>query len=206
MKHLLLVVLSLFSLNALAGIDSRSIRSEFDSLPEAAKLEIAKQIQTASEANATTLKGAVTNITSSVPTVTPEKVNAWAESGKNIGVAIGSAAKELGLAADSFMKTDTGRIAMVVILWKVMGKESIQIVGGFLFFFVAAGIWVHIYRRTCLIKSVTVSPVQLKFLGIDLVRYKTEVNYDKKPADAEQFFLGLIGLGILVLSAAIIFH
>lgn len=201
MKRLLVVALAFFSFNAFAGIDHRSISSDFNDLPETTKLEIAKQIAEAKKANQPYLPGVV----KAVESVTPEKINQWAENGKGIGIAIGSAAKELGLAADAFLKTDAGKITVAMVAWKVMGKDVVRVVGGGIFFLVLASIWVYIYRRTCLVGRVIETPVQLKVLGLEVIRYKKETVYDKSPADAEQFFLWVTGIVIMLVSGMTIF-
>ena len=201
MKRFLLVALAFFSFNAFAGIDHRSISSDFNDLPETTKLEIARQIAEAKKAT----QPALPSVVKVVESVTPEKINQWAENGKGIGIAIGSAAKELGLAADAFLKTDAGKITVAMVAWKVMGKDVVRVVGGGAFFLILASIWVYIYRRTCLVGRVVKIPTQLKILGAEVVRYETQVFYDQEPADAEQFFLWFTGVGIMLLSGIIIF-
>lgn len=202
MKRFVTLVFALFTTSVIAGISARDIQGEFNDLPETTKLEIAKQIIQAKQNTQPSLPGVV----AAVESVTPEKINVWAENGKGIGIAIGSAAKELGLAADAFLKTDAGKITVAMVAWKVMGRDVVHIVGGSIFFLVLAGIWTHIYRRTCLLGSVTITPIQLKILGFDVVRNKKMVIYDKRPYDTEQFFLMVVGVGIIILSGAIIFY
>lgn len=202
MKRLLFIVMVLVYSLSFAGISGRDFSNEFNDLPEETKLAIAKQILDAKKASQPSLPGVVT----AVEGITPEKINVWAENGKGIGIAIGSAAKELGLAADAFLKTDAGKITVAMIAWKVMGKDIFQIIGGSVFFIILAGIWVHVYRRTCLIGSITITPVQMKILGFDIVRNKKQIIYDKRPADAEQFFLMVVGVVIILFSGLIIFR
>ena len=201
MKRFLLVALAFFSFNTFAGIDHRSISDDFNNLPETTKLEIAKKIAEAKAATQPSLPGVV----KAVESVTPEKIDQWAENGKGIGIAIGSAAKELGLAADAFLKTDAGKITVAMVAWKVMGRDVIRVIGGSAFFLVLVSIWVYIYRRTCLVGSVYETPVQLKVLGMEVIRYKKETIYDKRPADEEQFFLFATGITIMITSGIIIF-
>lgn len=202
MKRFVTLVFALFTTSVIAGISARDIQGEFNDLPETTKLEIAKQIIQAKQNTQPSLPGAAAVVAS----VTPEKINAWAENGKGIGIAIGSAAKELGLAADAFLKTDAGKITVAMVAWKVMGRDLVHIVGGSIFFLILAGIWTHIYRRTCLIGSVTITPIQMKILGFDVVRNKKMIIYDKKPYDAEQFFLMVVGIGIIIFSGFVIFR
>jgi hypothetical protein len=79
------------------------------------------------------------------PTVV-QKANEWAELGTNMGSALGGAAKailhetkdatfgkdvSLVQGIDNFSKTDAGRFTMLVVGWKVMGKDAIDLVDRF---------------------------------------------------------------------------
>lgn len=201
MKRFIFVVTMLLSSLSFAGIDSRAISGDFNDLPEHTKLAIAKQIADAKAAQKPSLPGVV----ETVAAVTPERLNEWAEKGKGIGMAIGSAAKELGIAANDFLKTDAGKMTMGIILWKMLGHDITHFIGGFVFFFTLASIWVYIYRRTCLVGKITLTPVQLKVLGVEVTRNVKTVEYNQKPGDGEQFFLMVIGLAIMIFSGLIIF-
>lgn len=201
MKRFIFAVTMLFSSLVFAGIDSRAIASDYNDLPEATKLEIAKTIAAAKAAQKQALPGVV----ETVAAVTPERLNEWAEKGKGIGMAIGSAAKELGIAANDFLKTDAGKMTMGIILWKMLGHDITHFMGGFVFFFTLASIWVYIYRRTCLVSSITLTPIQLKVLGVEVTRNIKTTEYNQRPGDGEQFFLMVIGLAIMIFSGLIIF-
>lgn len=53
--------------------------------------------------------------------------NEWSEKGKNIGLAIAAITKELGVAAESFAKTDAGKIVFGVMAFKIIGNEAIDV-------------------------------------------------------------------------------
>lgn len=201
MKRFIVALLLVFSSFAFAGIDSRAISGDFNDLPEQTKLAIAKQIADAKASQKPALPGVV----ETVAAVTPERLNEWAEKGKGIGMAIGSAAKELGIAANDFLKTDAGKMTMGIILWKMLGHDITHFIGGFVFFFSLASIWVYIYRRTCLVSSITLTPVQLKVLGVEVTRNIKTTEYNQRPGDGEHFFLMVIGVAIILVSGIIIF-
>lgn len=69
-----------------------------------------------------------------------KNVNEWAELGKNVALAFTTVAKELGVAADEFLKSNTGKITIVLIAWKVMGKDVLGIIGGSIAWVVLASI------------------------------------------------------------------
>ncbi len=76
----------------------------------------------------------------------PQKVSEWVDLGKNMGLAIAAVAKELGVATDEFLKSNTGKIAITLIAWKVIGKDVLHIVGGTTAWFVLASIIVWSFR------------------------------------------------------------
>lgn len=71
-----------------------------------------------------------------------------------ISKGITMAAKDLGMAANEFIKTGAGKITVGLIAYKILGKDFIKVALG-------TGIWVVIsliliwsYRRTCLTRTV----------------------------------------------------
>lgn len=54
---------------------------------------------------------------------TPEKFKEWADAGQAAGKAVSGFTKEIGIAADDFLKTSTGRIALYALLWKLGGNK-----------------------------------------------------------------------------------
>ena len=70
----------------------------------------------------------------------PEKLNQWVDLGKNIGMAVAATAKELGVASDEFLKSNTGKITVALIVWHVMGKDIVGVIGGTIAWIVLATI------------------------------------------------------------------
>jgi hypothetical protein len=83
-----------------------------------------------------------------------QEVKEYAELGESIAKAIGSCAKELGVAVDDFSKTTVGKTAIGLIVWKMVGRDVVKVlVGvGFITFFVM--FWIYFFRKMCVIKSV----------------------------------------------------
>jgi len=78
-----------------------------------------------------------------------------------VGGEIGNAVKE-GLNAvvdvsDKFSKTDVGRFTMIMVAWKVIGKDFVRIILGLLFIFIFTFVLLRSYRtytiRKVLVKS-----------------------------------------------------
>ena len=61
----------------------------------------------------------------SLQTATPDKVKEWTEAGEAAGKAVAAFTKEIGIAADQFLKTDVGRTAFYVAIWKFGGDKVI---------------------------------------------------------------------------------
>lgn len=62
----------------------------------------------------------------SLQTATPDKVREWTEAGTAAGKAVGAFTKEIGIAADQFLKTDVGRTAFYVAVWKFGGDKVVE--------------------------------------------------------------------------------
>jgi hypothetical protein len=79
----------------------------------------------------------VTNTSAAIRTEASE----WAEIGSNIGSAMVSAAKELGVAANEFSQTGIGKITTVIIAYKIIGNDILGVIigTGILIGFVGAG-------------------------------------------------------------------
>lgn len=78
-----------------------------------------------------------------------------------VGGEIGSAVKE-GLSAvvdvaDKFGKTDVGKFTLVMVAWKVMGKDIVQIVLGLLFFIVFTSVLIWLSKKALATKKILTS-------------------------------------------------
>ena len=54
----------------------------------------------------------------------PESISKWADLSKIIATSIGETARELGMSADEFSKSDVGKITMFMIALKIMGRAN----------------------------------------------------------------------------------
>ena len=75
-----------------------------------------------------------------------EQAAKWAELGKNIGVGLGAAAKEVGLAVNDFAKTDVGKVTTFVIVYKLVGKDVLVVSFGILVLLIGITVAVVMYR------------------------------------------------------------
>lgn len=58
------------------------------------------------------------------------ETEAWGELGSNMGRAMVGAAKELGMAANDFAQTPLGKIAVVTIAYKLVGRDILKVFYG----------------------------------------------------------------------------
>ncbi|HEY4505679.1 MAG TPA: hypothetical protein VJG67_03240 [Candidatus Paceibacterota bacterium] len=59
-------------------------------------------------------------------TATPDKFKEWVDAGSAAGKAVGAFSKEVGVAADQFLKTDVGRIGLYTLIWKFGGDKVVE--------------------------------------------------------------------------------
>lgn len=79
-----------------------------------------------------------------------DKVDKWVNIGERVGKMLGGAAKELGIAANEFVKTDVGRMTAILVVWNYMGNDLVNIfvhVGGGLLVMVLGLISVYVVVR-----------------------------------------------------------
>jgi len=118
MKFLFAVVMSLFCVSAFAGITVNT-----DGLTDLQKAEIAKTVeQLKANASSTALQ----------PEKVAEVAEKWANIGEQFGKMIGSAAKEVGVAANEFLQTPVGILTATVIVFHYMGSPIIHVTVGLL--------------------------------------------------------------------------
>lgn len=63
-----------------------------------------------------------------------EQYSKWAGLGEEVGVAVSSALNAVVDVADKFGKTRVGEITIALVVWKVAGKDVVQIIVGFILF------------------------------------------------------------------------
>ena len=84
----------------------------------------------------------------------PDKLSQWGVVAQEWARALGVAANELGLAADSFLDTDAGKLTAAIIIWHVLGETLLGFVVGVPLLAVVLFLGIRTARRAK-IKSVT---------------------------------------------------
>ncbi|HET8686943.1 MAG TPA: hypothetical protein VFM18_09810 [Methanosarcina sp.] len=134
-RFFLFVFYMLFSMSAFAGITTNNLEG-FNDLPEAQKAEIAQLVAQKKEETAPI---------SSDKTLT--RLDKYAEVGQRLGVGLVAAAKELGIAANDFVKTPVGKVTAALIIWKVIGNDFLHLFGAFFFFFISPPCIIFVFKR-----------------------------------------------------------
>lgn len=75
-----------------------------------------------------------------------EVAEEWATFGEKFGQVIASICKELGIAVNDFIETPVGKLAAIMIVWKVIGSDLWGIIGGTSVWFVVTGILMWSFR------------------------------------------------------------
>jgi hypothetical protein len=85
-----------------------------------------------------------------------ETYGKWVGVGGEIGQAVKDGLTSVVDVADKFGSTNVGRFTMIMIAWKVMGKEVVQIILGLLFFFTFLITLILIFRRIVLPRRIKI--------------------------------------------------
>ena len=196
MKKLLsMLVLAVAMLPTFAYADTPSVQSQMGKLSDTKRAELALKIAQAVEEE----QAATAPILSKVPA--PAQMEKWASVGEQIGKALAGTARELGVVANDFIKTPAGQITMAMIVWKIMGHEIAQLGMGLLMFFTLVPLWIYMFRRMCIIKSVTynTTTVDGKSVKTKDVQY---YNSAKDDIEGTKFFMGLFL--VCIVAAAVV--
>lgn len=84
-----------------------------------------------------------------VSTVVRQEAEAWGQMGANMGKAVVSAAKEVGVAANEFSQTSLGKIVVVLVAYKLVGHDALGILFGTFTLIIGnvLAVWVFVSNR-----------------------------------------------------------
>jgi len=140
-----------------------------------------EQLQVYQQLKAMQAKAAVANLT--LDSLTPEKVDKYAQMGKGIGIAINEGLGAVTKNVEQFSQTSAGKWLMVIITWKVMGEDAINVTQRLVRFVVGIGLltlgvpfFIYIFRRNCVAQPKLVSKTKVGFLTV-----KKEYNGTTQP-------------------------
>lgn len=136
-----------------------------------------------------------------------EMANEYTQLAENISAVIVTVAGKVGIAADEFLKSTSGKITVGLIFWKMAGKDLsgmiIHIVVGVGLFFIMMPIWIYMFRRLCLIQSIEIQVPEEGF------KRKKEITYMDGRNDSVQimrFIMLVVLVGLIFACIGIIFN
>jgi hypothetical protein len=138
MRTFLLLMAMLFSINTYAtGSLSTNDLGEFNELTTEQQAAIVAEIAKKKAANA---KAVVPDVAALKD---PEQLTKWVSVGTAIGTGLAETAKQLGVAADEFAKSTIGTIAVILIVWTIIGADLVQLMVGsaWLCFWIPFCVW-----------------------------------------------------------------
>ncbi len=95
--------------------------------------------------------------------VSPEALTSYAEIGKAVGSSVAEAAKAIGMVAADFSNTWLGKVAIFMIVWKLMLADIVSgatdVLIGSAWLITILVIWTRYFRKICLVESTTTETV-----------------------------------------------
>lgn len=178
MKYILILLFTLFATPAFAQQASTT-----DQLyAEIAKMDDAQREE------------ALRNLTgNSAPTKSASLAREWVDIGNGLGEGIAATAERLGVVANDFARSPVGKLAMVLIVWSVMGDTISGWISASLFWMFVIPLWMYNFR-----KMFGVYNEKGKFIKYDLDMFR-----DRSTHGAIAWCY-ILSLGILVIAGFIL--
>lgn len=109
----------------------------------------------------------------SVANLTPETIDRYAQIGKSFGTAFKECWTTVSTDAERFANSSAGKWAMVMVTWKIMGDDAVNLVEksvqyaiGFPLIFIGTCFFIYIIRRNCMSRPILVSATKVAFLTV----------------------------------------
>jgi hypothetical protein len=144
----------------------------------------------------------------SVDSLTPEKIDKYAQMGKGLGIAINEGLKAVTQNVEQFAQTSAGKWIMVLVTWKVMGEDATQLVSRFVRFIVGGSLlligvpfFAYIYRRNCVSVPLCVSKTKIGFLTVkkEFQGMTKPIHDDAGPWGYAVCFAVFLGIVVLIM-------
>lgn len=136
-------------------------------------------------------------------TETVDKIDKWVNVGERVGKMVGGAAKELGVAANEFVKTDVGKMTAALIVWNYMGEDLVHIfvhVGGGMMFMFLGLTAIYIVVRKAYPVTYTYDTTVKNWFGRHPVQSKTPTPMTMEaPFLAALAYLVVLGVGSAIM-------
>ena len=85
-----------------------------------------------------------------------ETYGEWVGVGGEVGIAVREGLNAVVDVADKFGGTDVGKFTMILVAWKVVGKDLVRIILGILFIIAISILIFRVYKNTFMVKRVMV--------------------------------------------------
>lgn len=125
-----------------------------------------------------------------------QEAEAWADLGGKVGMAMVSAAKEVGMAANEFASTELGTVVTAIVVYKIIGTELMSLFGGLVILLVGIplSVWVLMKKSTW---AYEIDYEYQKYLG---GFWNRRVIKHMRMSDDGSTFRWIIGVGGLILT------
>lgn len=108
-----------------------------------------------------------------VKNLTPDTISKYAEVGKAFGSAFKECWTTVSTDAEKFANSDAGKLTMVLIAWKIVGQDGINLVEkavqyiiGIPLFFLGTFTFIWVFRRNCMTRPQLVSATKVGWLTV----------------------------------------
>ena len=139
--------------------------SNVPGLSDVAKQELKVACQTAMLES----KKLETNPLAGVDVSNPEQLSQWGLVAQEWAKALGIAANELGIAVDTFLDTDAGKLTAAIIIWQVAGENIIGVVFGIPLLIVVFVVGIRTAQRAK-IKRICYSDTETNWRGKPIIK------------------------------------
>lgn len=190
MKYILALILSLTFVAPIFA-ESQTTITTAGKLSEEQQATLAAQAAKMVADNATNASGVVSPSTA-------QNVKQWVDVGTAIGAGLASTARELGIAANDFVKTPVGKLTAGIIIWHFMGSSLVHIVFGLLWLIALIPVWIVLYRRISATVSVTTYDDGKGPCGIK----RQVIREPHKLTEGQSFGFVIFGIAILVIGVS----
>jgi hypothetical protein len=159
------------------------------------------QLRVYRELKAMQAKAAAANLT--LNSLTPETVDKYSQMGKSIGIAINEGLGAVTKNVEQFSQTSAGKWLMVIITWKVMGEDAINVTQRLVRFVVGIGLltlgvpfFIYIFRRNCVSQPMLVSRTKVVFLTVkkEYIGMTQPIHDDAGPWGYAVCFAAFVGI------------
>ena len=178
--RLMAAALALIATTAFAAPSSTAV--DTSGLTEAQITELKIQALKLQQQKDSSPVTAVTQGAQQVSTATLQEAEKWANFGKNLGTAMVSTARELGVAVNDFSKTDIGKITTAIIVYKLIGSQVTHFIAGLILMFLLPSLIIGA-RRFMTVNNIKYEYQERKLFGLLPYTKKVVTEIDKVGGD-----------------------